>query len=1164
MSFAIDRNKHPENPFLLVKKPKKAENKAINISGYFPQQSSSTSLQNRSFTTSIRQELLLDEMQETFDLFSASAFVKSLAYQNKDFRSLSKMDVSPELPSILKFIQLEGCPEFLKPHLFFFIYYAVHNDKIYLAKDLLSQFPAFLDMCDSEGNTPLHWVCSAKMRATTDIKPFITQKNLTRKNQARKNPLVLAAISRNQAIFRQLFFHPSVIIDYFSRVGFQDNDPSLIEIRQLPNKYLALLCEVDYRFGSYIHPTRLQSGETEIKNYDNYENWDPVWLEFLFIKRNSSFTEFFHFAEQNGKLPLLKLILSRFDFNFLERIFFKSAHRNQWKQVEWLLKVFPQLWAARIEKNSNILFIAIRLKNLGFIKKCIMNVRELFSQKDDDNKSPLDYLLTLHPDWVEGIQLFSQIKMKIKQNYLNEALDQTIGSENSAATTALLKLAAEERRKGTIKVFPLHIAFRENSLEIALNLMQVEEDLDVGDETGATILHYACRYIQTIPPEYKVEFQPLFETLVDRGDKDGNTPVHLVAMRGNESQALELLALGANFNAQNHLGNTPLHVAVASGQLDKMDFLLSLGAYGSLFIKNKEGQIPLHIAVKKGDLLAVNKLSGRKGALLELDRTQNFSQFLFIPDNEGKNPLALALENHHFHLLPSLLQYTDIGNLLGTSIDSTMEPKQLIDVLRSPMSAEQFDWYLLAPFLFHDVRYADKLFEHLTEKQFVRSMRYLKKQFPPSLSEWLEAERLLVKWGMQMNSGIYQRLPSTQILPAPDYADFTYACYALRNMTDRIQDKDPRKPGFTKISVREIQCELDTVIFAIEKRSLARALTGEPGTSECARFYQSLENMLIYVAILLSGESCPVRTKMQEQRRREGKPPLPLLDDDYCASALVEIAKSIQVCATGRAGSFFMAYDLLNDKVKGSSSLSDTRSWEADVLLYMNRYREEVVNWVIRMQKKENGEEFSEEMDIHIALQVRSLLKDRGIRESNLNQTDPFKMKHITKEKVEKSFDQFFSMSALLQMMDEGINGRKGPDGKRVGKPVFDMGKMLDWLRDHYSTPEELQRQEKCKELVAAFEQKQQERAREIAETLGVAGITYREAVLLADKLRMKIEKEFSFNEETNEWGMEGIAKMMTHPKIGIFKKKEEGRGKEEGKEEGKRNKEEEKSPFER
>lgn len=121
--------------------------------------------------------------------------------------------------------------------------------------------------------------------------------------------------------------------------------------------------------------------------------------------------------------------------------------------------------------------------------------------------------------------------------------------------------------------------------------------------------------------------------------------------------------------------------------------------------------------------------------------------------------------------------------------------------------------------------------------------------------------------------------------------------------------------------------------------------------------------MFIHIAIFLSKEICPVRRKVQEQRRSEGIPPLPLLDDDYCVSAIVEVAKSIQTCAIGRTGSSFMAYDLLNDKVQGSSSSMDSRSWEADELLYMNRYREQVVNVVIRMQKMENGKEFPQELE---------------------------------------------------------------------------------------------------------------------------------------------------------------------------------------------------------
>ena len=59
---------------------------------------------------------------------------------------------------------------------------------------------------------------------------------------------------------------------------------------------------------------------------------------------------------------------------------------------------------------------------------------------------------------------------------------------------------------------------------------------------------------------------------------EGDTCLHIAALRGNK-RAVELLVLaGLDVNQAGDMGNTPLHYAVLSGNMEVVEFLQSAGA----------------------------------------------------------------------------------------------------------------------------------------------------------------------------------------------------------------------------------------------------------------------------------------------------------------------------------------------------------------------------------------------------------------------------------------------------------------------------------------------------------------------------------------------------------------------------------------------------------
>ncbi|MGH7830798.1 MAG: ankyrin repeat domain-containing protein [Candidatus Binatia bacterium] len=83
---------------------------------------------------------------------------------------------------------------------------------------------------------------------------------------------------------------------------------------------------------------------------------------------------------------------------------------------------------------------------------------------------------------------------------------------------------------------------------------------------------------------------------VDERDKEGRTPLHAAATRGNAKVAAVLLQRGADVGARAADNSTPLHYAAAGGHVSVAELLLGAGADPNL--KDKSGLTPIQRAPK--------------------------------------------------------------------------------------------------------------------------------------------------------------------------------------------------------------------------------------------------------------------------------------------------------------------------------------------------------------------------------------------------------------------------------------------------------------------------------------------------------------------------------------------------------------------------------------
>lgn len=96
----------------------------------------------------------------------------------------------------------------------------------------------------------------------------------------------------------------------------------------------------------------------------------------------------------------------------------------------------------------------------------------------------------------------------------------------------------------------------------------------------------------------------LGKAVVTVGSTDvmGDTPLHVLALRGNDYGIRLLIEAGADVNAVGDMGETPLHVAVRQGSAKAVEALLEAG--GDPNIVSEFNQSPRQMAESAGREIA--------------------------------------------------------------------------------------------------------------------------------------------------------------------------------------------------------------------------------------------------------------------------------------------------------------------------------------------------------------------------------------------------------------------------------------------------------------------------------------------------------------------------------------------------------------------------------
>lgn len=772
----------------------------------------------------------------------------------------------------------------------------------------------------------------------------------------------------------------------------------------------------------------------ELQGRVKFENLGPFKLDLA------------HYAASQGDILILKDLIKR-DPGIIQKLDQNGNTLLHWAVignktdcVTFLLSIGIDT-EKRNHKERTALLCAADKGNAATLS-LLLNINANKDAVDDEGNNSL-HLVLAHPN-------FEKEKLECLELLLAKNLD--INSKNKKGET-ILHLAVQNNLTSCIKLIlekgalleardkkgktALYYAFKEQmrdsqqSYDLVKLLLDQGAVIDPFYEQESTYLHQAIKQ-----RNYKIIYSLIQEhhLNVNAVNKDGDTPLHIAVQFAGKLEMDRLLSKGAKIDIKNKKGNTVLHLAAIKSYDEYYEIQINLLStllehHLDINVQNLAGETPLHHAVSFGIYENVVRLLSHKANIA-------------ICDSKGKNVIHTAIEKGYYYLLRALLkdQVPPIlknrkGNIWENPCGGeTWMPET------NYTNKELNKQVLEIPFLYHDVPLARRLFPLMEKEQFEQNIAYLESKYPKEMVLWLKNEKDYQDKGIKINPSHYQVTAEQMVPEAPNDIHLDKACDIILSLLKKVQNTDSSLPGYVKMNLHTLELGVKVFLKHIQSNQ-----------SMSPYKYKKMENLLRHIALFVLDPENQIWKKANDERLAKGEAPLPKLDDDHRAIVLEDFANASQVCDVGGTGELWSTYDFLQGNMEAGQV-----PFEQKLTKFLEQQRELVVGRLISTYRKSDGSILHTAYHVHMGLQIRKHLGEkRGIRGHEIPEARDSCVT-ISEMSTLNAFDKYYTIDAIVDALDQAINGPKDEKGKRIagGKVLFSADELFTWLVDHFAPAE--------------------------------------------------------------------------------------------------------------
>ncbi|XP_074058153.1 transient receptor potential cation channel subfamily A member 1 [Macrotis lagotis] len=498
------------------------------------------------------------------------------------------------------------------------LHHAAAQDQIELLEMIIndSSFEE-VNILDILGNTPLHWATeknqieNVKFLLSRGADPNIRNNNLMA-------PLHLAIQYFYNEIVKILIEHNGTDVNL---IGENGNTPLMLACSKDNSEALkflvdngAKICKTN-KFGCFpVHLAAFSGSKKCIEMLLKFGEGQGYSREYQINFLNNRNSSPLHYAVQSGDLEMIKLcLLNGAQIELVENGKCTALHFAATQGATEIVKLMISSYSGRddiiniVDGNNETLLHRVSLFDHHELAEYLISMGANINSIDCEGRSPL-LLATSSASWNIVNLLLSkganvEIKDHLGRNFLHLTVLQPYGlkklKQEFLQMQHIKNLVMDEDIDGCT---PLHYACSQGVSLSVNNLLCLNVSISTKSKNNRSPLHFAANFGRINTCQRLV--RDMTDTrLLNEGDQNGMTPLHLAAKNGHDKVVKFLLKKGALF-LSDYNGWTALHHASMGGYTQTMKIILNTNVKCTDHI-DEEGNTALHYAAREGHAKAV-------------------------------------------------------------------------------------------------------------------------------------------------------------------------------------------------------------------------------------------------------------------------------------------------------------------------------------------------------------------------------------------------------------------------------------------------------------------------------------------------------------------------------------------------------------------------------